>query len=217
MSDLSIKRLRTMGYFITAADEIIQEEGIEKATIRNIAKKAGYNSATIYNYFNDLEHLIFFTKISHLEVYKARLYNEIPDDLEPLDELIKVFRIFAEETFKNPHDFYDLFFSKYSLQLNETVTLYHKIFPERLNTTNNRLKAMLSRNDIYKRNMALVDNCIENGCFINKKDAKKINELMILTYSGLLNKYLETDSNDVQGYTDQFMEYLDMIISLATE
>ena len=217
MSDLSIKRLRTMGYFITATDEIIQEEGIEKATIRNIAKKAGYNSATIYNYFNDLEHLIFFTKISHLEVYKARLYNEIPDDLEPLDELIKVFRIFAEETFKNPNDFYDLFFSKYSLQLNETVTLYHKIFPERLDTKNDRLKAMLSRNDIYKRNMALVDNCIKNGCFINKKDAKKINELMILTYSGLLNKYLETDSNDVQEYTNQFMEYLDMIISLGTK
>jgi len=40
---------------------------------------------------------------------------------------------------------------------------------------------------------------------------------MILTYSGLLNRYLETDSDDVQGYTDHFMEYLDMIISLATK
>ena len=215
MKDLSIKRLRIMGYFITAADEIIENQGMEKATIRNIAKKAGYNSATIYNYFNDLEHLIFFTKISHLEVYKARLYNEIEDDLEPLEELKKVFRIFAEETFKNPNDFYDLFFSKYSLELNETVTLYHKIFPDRLNTKNDRLKKMLSRNNIYKRNMALVNNCIENGCFINKKKAKKINELMILTYSGLLNKYLETDSDDVEGYTEQFMEYLDMIISLG--
>lgn len=215
MKDLSIKRLRIMGYFITAADEIIENEGMEKATIRNIAKKAGYNSATIYNYFNDLEHLIFFTKISHLEVYKARLYNEIEDDLEPLEELKKVFRIFAEETFKNPNDFYDLFFSKYSLELNETVTLYHKIFPDRLNTKNDRLKKMLSRNNIYKRNMALVNNCIENGCFFNEEKAKKINELMILTYSGLLNKYLETDSDDVEGYTEQFMEYLDMIISLG--
>lgn len=215
MEKLSIKRLRMMRYFITAADEIIQEEGIENTTVRKIAKRAGYNSATMYNYFNDLEHLIFFTKISHLEVYKQRLYNEIEDDLEPLEELKKVFRIFVEETFKNPHDFYDLFFSKYSLQLNETVTLYHKIFPERLNTKNDRLKAMLSRNDIYKRNMALVKNCIEKGCFINSVDAEKINELMILTYNGLLNRYLETDSDDVEGYTDQFMEYLDMIISLG--
>jgi len=215
MIELSIKRLRMMRYFINAADEIIKKEGIEKATIRSIAEKAGYNSATIYNYFNDLEHLIFFTKISHLEVYKERLYNEIPDDLDPLVELKEVFRIFVEETFKNPNDFYDLFFSKYSLRLNETVTLYHQIFPERLNTENLRLKSMLSRNDIYKRNMALVNNCLENGYFHDIKIAEKMNELMILTYSGLLNKYLETDSRDVQGYTDQFMEYLDMIISLG--
>ncbi len=216
MTELSIKRLRTMAYFITAADQIIQEEGIENATIRKIAKRAGYNSATIYNYFNDLEHLIFFTKISHLEIYKTRLYEEIPDNLDPLDELKKVFRIFVEETFKNPNDFYDLFFSKYSLQLNETVTLYHKIYPERLETENKRLKAMLSKNDIYKRNMALVDNCVENGYFPNKEDAERINELMILTYSGLLNRYLETESKDVQGYTDRFMMYLDMIIKLGS-
>lgn len=215
MDNLSIKRLRMMAYFITAADQIIQEEGIEKATIRNIAKKAGYNGATIYNYFNDSEHLIFFTKISNLEVYKTRLYKEIPDDLSPLDELKNVFRIFVEETFKNPNDFYDLFFSKYSLQLNETVTLYHKIFPDRLKTENKRLIAMLSENDIYKRNMALVDNCLENGYFSDKETAEKMNELMILTYSGLLNRYLETESKDVQLYTDKFMEYLDMIIELG--
>ncbi len=215
MNNLNIKRLRMMAYFITATDQIIQEEGIEKATIRNIAKKAGYNGATIYNYFNDLEHLIFFTKISNLEVYKTRLYKEIPDDLSPLDEIKKVFRIFVEETFKNPTDFYDLFFSRYSLQLNETVTLYHKIFPERLKTDNKRLIDMLSENDIYKRNMALVDNCLEKGYFSDKETAEKINELMILTYSGLLNRYLETESKDVQSYTDKFMEYLDMIISLG--
>jgi len=216
MTELSIKRLRMMGYFITATDEIIQNEGIEKATIRKIADKAGYNSATIYNYFNDLEHLIFFTKISHLETYKERLYKEIENDLDPLEELKEVFRIFVEETFKNPNDFYDLFFSKYSLELNETVTLYHKIYPERLKTDNQRVKSMLSRNDIYKRNMALVDNCVESGYF-DETIAGKINELMILTYSGLLNKYLETDSDDIQGYTDKFMEYLDMIISLGLE
>ncbi|MBE5959849.1 MAG: helix-turn-helix transcriptional regulator [Lachnospiraceae bacterium] len=33
------------------ACEIIETEGIEAATIRNIAAKAGYNSATIYSYF----------------------------------------------------------------------------------------------------------------------------------------------------------------------
>lgn len=214
MTDLSIKTLRTMDYFITAADEIIQEHGIEKATVRNIAKRAGYNSSTIYNYFNDLEHLIFFTKITHLENYTERLYNEISDNIHPLEQFIKIWRIFSEEAFKNPNDFYDLFFSKYSFELSESLTLYYKIYPDRLNTSNDRLKAMLNEKDIYKRNMTLMEDCIENGCFINKRDAKKINELMILTFRGLLNKYLEIDSKDVDEYTEQFMEYLDILLTL---
>lgn len=214
MTDLSIKTLRTMDYFITAADEIIQEFGIERATVRNIAKRAGYNSSTIYNYFNSLEHLIFFTKISHLEEYTERLYNEISDDLHPLDQFVKIWRIFSEEAFKNPNDFYDLFFSKFSFELSDSLALYYKIYPERLNTSNTRLKAMLNEKDIYKRNMTLMNDCIENGCFINIKDAKRINELMILTFRGLLDMFLETKSKDIQGYTDHFMKYLDILLTL---
>ncbi|MDM8534164.1 TetR/AcrR family transcriptional regulator, partial [Clostridiaceae bacterium HSG29] len=77
----NLKKYRTMKYFIDAAITIVNREGIEKATIRNIATEAGYNSATIYNYFNDLDHLIFFTKISNLEEYTERLFSEIPRDL----------------------------------------------------------------------------------------------------------------------------------------
>ena len=214
MKDLSIKTLRTMDYFITAADEIIKEVGIENTTVRKIAKKAGYNSSTIYNYFNDFDHLIFFTKITHLEEYTERLYKEISDDIHPLEQFIKIWKIFSEEAFKNPNDYYDLFFSKYSFELSESLNLYYKIYPDRLNTKNNRLKAMLNEKDIYKRNMTLMNDCIESGCFINKRDAKKINELMILTFRGLLNRYLETGSTDYVGYTESFMEYLDILLTL---
>lgn len=48
-----------MGYFIDAANQIIENEGIESVTIRKVADIAGYNSATLYNYFNDLNHLLF--------------------------------------------------------------------------------------------------------------------------------------------------------------
>jgi len=214
MTELNIKTLRTMDYFITAADEIIQSSGIEKATVRNIAKKAGFNISTLYNYFNDLEHLIFFTKITHLEKYTKRLYNEITDNLHPLEQFIKIWYIFAEEAFKNPNDFYDLFFSKYSLELSESLNLYYKIYPEKLDTDNDRLRAMLNEKDIYKRNMTLMTDCIENGCFINKKDANKINELMILTFRGILDKYLETGSEDIEGYTEEYMAYLDILLTL---
>lgn len=209
-----LKKLRTMQYFIDAAKEIIANEGTEKATIRNIAKKAGYNSATIYNYFNDLDHLIFFTKISHLEKYIDRLYDEITEDMNPIKEFIYIWKIFANEAFKNPKTFYHLFFSKYSLELSDTLNTYYKIYPNKLDTDNLRLKAMLNESDIYKRNMALMNECIEKGCFVNTKDAKIINELQIITFRGLLNKYIELGSDDIEGYTDRFMNYLDILLKL---
>ena len=53
------KEKRVMMYFIEATQELILDEGLEKLSIKKIAEKAGYNSATIYNYFENLEVLIF--------------------------------------------------------------------------------------------------------------------------------------------------------------
>ena len=53
MDKLDIKKKRVMMYFIEAIQELILNEGIENLSIKKIAKKAGYNIATIYNYFED--------------------------------------------------------------------------------------------------------------------------------------------------------------------
>lgn len=45
------QRVRMIKYFIDATIEIIEKEGYEGVTIRKVADIAGYNSATIYNYF----------------------------------------------------------------------------------------------------------------------------------------------------------------------
>lgn len=59
-NNLTLKRKRIMIYFIEAAEKLIRQNGIENLSIRKIATEAGYNSATIYNYFNDLEQLTMF-------------------------------------------------------------------------------------------------------------------------------------------------------------
>lgn len=212
--EINLKKLRTMKYFIDATQQIIDTEGIEKATIRNIAEKAGYNSATIYNYFNDLEHLIFFTKISHLERYTKRLLEELSDDMYPIHEFLSIWQIFANEAFKNPQTFYDLFFSKYSLELSDSLQIYYRIYPDKLNASNHRLKAMLNESDIYKRNMTLMNECIEKGCFVKEDEVEEINELMIITFRGLLNRYIETESTDIEQYTEKYMQYLDILLRL---
>lgn len=55
----SVKEERVKQYFVNAAMEIIRAEGIEAASARTIAERAGYSYATIYNYFDDIDALLF--------------------------------------------------------------------------------------------------------------------------------------------------------------
>lgn len=53
-----IRKERTRELFIDIACDIIRNKGMKELTIRNVAALAGYNSATLYTYFDNLPHLI---------------------------------------------------------------------------------------------------------------------------------------------------------------
>ncbi|MFA6599132.1 MAG: TetR/AcrR family transcriptional regulator [Ignavibacteriaceae bacterium] len=46
-------------YFIQATKEILKGEGLKCISVRNVAERAGYSYATLYNYFKDVKDLIF--------------------------------------------------------------------------------------------------------------------------------------------------------------
>lgn len=54
-----IQEERMRSYFIEAAKGILKGEGLKNISVRNIAKEAGYSYATLYNYFKDVQDLIF--------------------------------------------------------------------------------------------------------------------------------------------------------------
>ena len=55
----AIQEERMRGYFITAAKDLIRGEGLSVVSTRNVAERAGYSYATLYNYFKDIRDLIF--------------------------------------------------------------------------------------------------------------------------------------------------------------
>ena len=59
MNKKSVQEERMRGYFITAAMELIRAEGIGVVSARNVADRAGYSYATLYNYFRDIRDLVF--------------------------------------------------------------------------------------------------------------------------------------------------------------
>jgi len=54
-----VQEERMRRYFINAAKGILKGEGLRNISVRNIAKEAGYSYATLYNYFKDVQDLVF--------------------------------------------------------------------------------------------------------------------------------------------------------------
>jgi len=54
-----IQEQRMKEYFIEATKEILRGEGLKAVSVRNIAERAGYSYATLYNYFKDVKMLVF--------------------------------------------------------------------------------------------------------------------------------------------------------------
>jgi AcrR family transcriptional regulator len=50
---------RMKNYFRDAAKELIRGEGLSVISARNVAERAGYSYATLYNYFKDIRDLVF--------------------------------------------------------------------------------------------------------------------------------------------------------------
>ncbi len=55
-----IQEQRMKGYFIEATKDILKGEGLKNISVRNIAERAGYSFATLYNYFKDVKELVFY-------------------------------------------------------------------------------------------------------------------------------------------------------------
>jgi len=185
LDNKQIQRKRMMGYFIRAAEDIIEKEGVEKITIRKVAQLAAYNSATLYNYFEDLDHLVLFTLMKYLRAYTMALSSTIADCHSAHEVVITSWQVFCQYAFNNPQIFYNLFFNKHREKLGETLRQYYEIFPEDLGEYPNIISEMLRQSDIFRRNELLMLTLLPE----NKRDETRIrepNRIMVYTLQALL-------------------------------
>lgn len=76
MKNKQMQQQRMKGYFIQATKEIIKGEGLKSISVRNIADKAGYSYATLYNYFKDLNELLFYCISDFQQECNEFVYNQ---------------------------------------------------------------------------------------------------------------------------------------------
>jgi AcrR family transcriptional regulator len=88
MNNKQIQEQRMKGYFIQATKEILKAEGLKSISVRNIADRAGYSYATLYNYFKDVKELIFLCVKDFQDEIETSI-NEKIAVIEPGKERIK--------------------------------------------------------------------------------------------------------------------------------
>lgn len=89
-----IQEQRMKGYFIEAAKEMLKGEGLKSISVRNIAERAGYSYTTLYNYFKDLNELIFLCVKDFQDECELFINDEIkkqPRGLEKIKAISKAY------------------------------------------------------------------------------------------------------------------------------
>ncbi len=181
-----LKKKKIMKTFINAVSKIINEEGIERVTIRKVAKIAGYNSATIYNYFDNYNQLVFFAATHFLSDYVQALPKYIKKSKDTLEQFLLIWECFCKYSFEKPQIYYAIFADDIGDRSEDLIKKYYQLFPEELGDPPQELIPMLLETRLSKRCSIHIQPCIESGYFTASK-AYEIDETIRLIYHGMLS------------------------------
>jgi len=117
----TIQEERMKGYFITAAKELIRGEGLAVVSTRNVAERAGYSYATLYNYFKDIRDLIFSCVEGFMAECREFVAKEVPEAVSGEKALIAASRGYAKFFVQYPGIF-DLFYQKKANQISTATS-----------------------------------------------------------------------------------------------
>lgn len=205
-----LKKQRMYTYFIDAALSIIEENDINNVTIRAVADRAGYNSATLYNYFDNLDHLKYFAVLSYLNNYTESIDYHIQKTDTYLDRYKKIWLTFSTYAFQYSIHFHLLFFSELSHNSNEYIKQYYTYFPDLIEEKEPSLVAMLLEEKLVNRSRVLVEEAIKHD-EISQEKGYKIDEMVLLIFQSLLENVKNEQLEPVEAYKD-FEKYLDFLI-----
>lgn len=92
-----IHESRIQGYFVTAAMEILRSEGVKALSVRNVAERAGYSYATLYNYFKDLPSLLRVCVAGFLDecaLFVAERLQSLPPSQRTAKQVARTYALF---------------------------------------------------------------------------------------------------------------------------
>lgn len=197
-----LQKQRTMRFFIDATKEIAESEGMKKISIRNVAEKAGYNSATIYNYFKNADTLVAFAMIDSITEYLHGFAHILDQDYDPITALLLTWRLYAECSFVNPEAYAYVFASSHSEFVLSQLEDYFQIFP----IDEKNVNQIITDQDMVSRNQLLYAPCFGLGYF-SKQEESYIIDFFYIVHSGFSSRLFHKDVEPVEA-VPLFLNYL---------
>ena len=105
-----LQKDRNRQYFIEAAKKVVITDGVSNVTVRKIADIAGFSYATIYNYFHDINHLLWHVVMSCIEDVVHSLERHIGRKPYTFGRIKEIYREYVEYFLRNPNVFRLIFF-----------------------------------------------------------------------------------------------------------
>ncbi len=194
--------------FIHAAQELIENEDLEKVSIRKIAEKAGFHNSTIYLYFEDVDQLILLSSLKYFNEYSKALSELSTKNLTPLETFIKIWDFFAQTVFRKPKIFYNFFFGKHSENLTRIMKQYYELFPEEQEEYSPEIEDMYYGQNIRERCLKVLELLIGTGTRVNEETIGLINDINVSYFKYLLEQKCQNPSLDSDILKDKLLKML---------
>lgn len=181
----TVQRQRKMKYFIEAADHIIATKGKEAATIRAISELACYNSATIYNYFENIDHLIYYTYIRHIKMIERRLSYSLKSQDNEKAQVRQIWSVYCDIAYEYPEIIYTLLFSSYNIKFKEILMDYLAIFSDEFDTLQSKRILQIFKGSIFNvQNQTL--ELFGEAQGLSKIDIEELKRIVIIFFQGII-------------------------------
>lgn len=115
------KQMRIRQVFIDSAKEIIDSQGLEAVSAREISKVSGYSYTTVYNYFKDMDSLLTHVAVDYLEESYQLMIQGLEDLSSIKEKIIVASQRYFEYMYNHPSIFKIIFINQFGQEVEEVA------------------------------------------------------------------------------------------------
>lgn len=208
-----IKKKNTM-IFINVVQVMLEQEKLEKISVRKIAEKAGFHNSTIYLYFEDIDQLIMLASMKYFQEYSYRLELQSQKDRTAEEDFFSIWGLFFDTILKKQYLFYNFFFGKHSSDLEKIMKLYYDIFPEERRQFSADIETMYFGKNISERSLSLLNALISGQNHVIADNLNMLNEIIVSFCKYKLEQKCQNPQMDSEQIKEEFLRAMAHVIGV---